>query len=66
MNKRIFALLSLPIVGFIVFLVVHFSFLQIINTAKLQNENLRSKEVISTDINSEIFKIKSLFYQFPL
>ena len=63
MNKRLLVLLSLPIFGFMLFLVIHFSFLNIIHKTKLKTENLRVKQIISSDINYNIVKIKSLFYQ---
>ena len=59
-------LLSLPIIGFMIFLVIHFSFLQNIETAKKETENLNVKQLIASDINYEIIKIKSLFFQIPL
>jgi len=63
MNKKIIALISIPIFGFMVFLVVHFSFLKTLQVAEHKIENLRVKQIISSDINYEIIKIKSLFYQ---
>ena len=66
MNKKIVFLLSLPIAGFMIFLVVHFSFLKIIHKTQIEAENIRVKQIIASDINYEIIKIKSLFYQTPL
>ena len=66
MNKKIIFLTSIPIFGFIIFLLIHFSFLTSIHKAKLETQNLRSKQVISSDINYDIIKIKSLFYQVVL
>ena len=66
MNKRLVFLLSIPILGFMIFLVIHFSFLKIIHKAQQETENLRVKQIISSDINYEIIKIKSLFYQVVL
>jgi len=66
MNKRLIFLLSIPIIGFMIFLIIHFSFVKIIHNAQQETENLRVKQIISADINYEIIKIKSLFYQVVL
>ena len=66
MNKKIIFLLSIPIFVFMSFVIIHFSFLNSINKAQKEANNLRVKQIISSDINSEIIKIKSLFYQIPL
>ena len=63
MNKKIIALISIPIFGFIVFIIVHFSFLKALHEVENSIKNLRVKQIISLDINYEIIKIKSLFYQ---
>jgi len=66
MTKKNIFLLSIPIIGFILFLVIHFLFLRIINNAQQEYENLRVKQIISSDINYKIINIKSLFFQIPL
>ena len=66
MNKKIVGLISIPIALFIVFLVVHFSFLKSIHNAQIETQNLRGKQIISSDINYKIIKAKALFYQIPL
>jgi len=66
MNKRLIFLISLPILGFMIFLVIHFSFLKSIEKDKIATENLTIKQLIASDINYEIIKIKSLFFQIPL
>jgi len=66
MNKKIIFLLSIPIFAFMLFVIIHFSFLKNINNAQKETDNLRVKQIISSDINNEILKIKSLFYQIPL
>ena len=66
MNKKIIGLISIPIAFFVIFLVVHFSFLKSIHNAQIKEQNLRAKQIISSDINYKIIKIKALFYQVPL
>jgi len=66
MNKKLIILLSLPILGFMIFLIIHFSFLKNIEKAKKEAENLNVKQLIASDINYEIIKIKSLFFQIPV
>ena len=66
MNKKIFFFLGSAVTGFMVFLVVHFSFLKILENTKNQTQNLRIKQMISGDIKYDIIKAKTLFYQVPL
>ena len=66
MNKKIFLLLSIPIFAFMLFVIIHFSFLKSLNKAQQQTNNLRVKQIISSDINNEIITIKAMFYQIPL
>ena len=65
-NKKLIFLLSIPIFGFVIFVVVHFSFLNKIQHFSHKSENLRVKQLISSDINYNIIKIKSLLYKMIL
>ena len=66
MNKKIIILITIPISLFLIFLVVHFSFLKSINNAQINTQNLRAKQIISADISYKIIQTKALFYQMPL
>jgi len=66
MNKKIIFLISIPVIVFFIFLVVHFSFLEKVQNIQKEANNLRAKQVIASDINYEIIKVKSLFVQVPL
>ena len=66
MNRKILALLGSLIIGFIVFIVIHFSFLKILHSSKIKANNVMTKQIISNDINYNILKIKTQFLQIPL
>jgi len=66
MNRKILVLLGSLIIGFIVFIVIHFSFLKILHSSKIKANNVMTKQIISNDINYNILKIKTQFLQIPL
>ena len=66
MNKKNLFLIILPIFGFILFITVHYFFLDVINKFQQNATNLETKQIIFSDINHEIIKTKALFFQIPL
>jgi len=66
MNKKVIFLLTIPVLLFMSFLIIHFSFVKEIHNSQQLSNNLRVKQILSSDINNEIIKIKALFYQIPL
>jgi diguanylate cyclase (GGDEF)-like protein len=66
MNKNIITLFVSFLIGFIIFVLLHFSFLTLLEQKDREADELRIKQMISADINYKIMEIKALFLDLPL
>jgi hypothetical protein len=66
MNRNIITLFVTFLIGFVTFIVLHFSFLTLLEQKEREADELRIKQMISADINYKIMEIKALFLELPL